>query len=283
MPGSNPRFTRRNASYTTRPEHLPVPLAPHKAASPCSPLKLAAELQHEVGHVLHDLPHRPRRPLLRGCSARGGCAEQPTARVPVEGAVGAVAVEDFAEPGGELRQAFRRRPPRPRTKVTGFASPGMPNRSGTARARERPRAGRAWPASIAGTCRRDEARPRQTRRSSSWNAVRHVRRVVGTELDHQQGFRGRPRIAAIVSFSEPLCARGVDEHAVHQFDRRRAEFQTQLERVEPRGSSDSNCGTSSPRYFGRRHRSRVPPPRLLQACPHEPTRQGTSDFGERGA
>ena len=66
----------------------------------------AVELEHEVGHVLHDLPHGDDAGLFVQVQY-GADVQTADARVAVERAVGAVAVEDFAEAGGELRQSFR--------------------------------------------------------------------------------------------------------------------------------------------------------------------------------
>ena len=103
--GSKPRFTWRNASYTTGPNIFRFHSL-RTSPSPCSPLRLP--LNSSTRSVTSSMMRRIVTTSFGSCRfSTGRMCRQPTLGVAVERAVGAVAVEDFAEPGGELRQPFR--------------------------------------------------------------------------------------------------------------------------------------------------------------------------------
>jgi hypothetical protein len=189
----------------------------------------AVELQHEVGHLPHDRAHGGDAGLLVQVQ-HGADVQAADAGVAVEGAVGAVAVEDFAESRGELRQALRC-DGRVLAERDGLGVAGHPvqeRHGGTAQSPERV-ARRGVDGRHAG----DQPRRARDAPAQFVDAVRHVRRVVGAELDHQERL-GSPAHRGHRLLQRPLVARQVDEHPVHQLDCRRAEFEAQLQRVERR-------------------------------------------------
>ena len=94
------------------PKHLLVPLAAGQAVAVLA-AERAAELQHQVGHLLGDAPHAGHIAGVLQVEERPN-VQTADAGMAVEGAIGALAIEDFAESGGELRQTLRARRPRPR-------------------------------------------------------------------------------------------------------------------------------------------------------------------------
>ena len=172
----------------------------------------------------------------------GRMCRQPTRGVAVERAVGAVAVEDLAEAGGELRQPLRGdgavlderdRLARRRACRTGAARPrGAGPRAGRASRRRAP--GPPRPARRAGP----------SRRSSSW--TRYDTSAGSSELNSTiSSAAGRPRTAAIVSFKLPLLPGEVDEHLVHQLDGRRPELQARGQGVERRGRASRTAARAA--------------------------------------
>ena len=170
-------------------EHLAVPLAAHHAVAVLA-RQGAAELQHQVGHVLGDAPHPgdlggvlqvEHRPQMQAADA--GMA--------VEGAVGAMRLEQFAEAGDELRQPCRL-DRRVLDEGDRLAVAGDAVQQTRRRARGPPTAGRAPPGPATGTSASMPSTAAQPL-PQFFDAVGDLGRIVAAELDHAAASPARRR------------------------------------------------------------------------------------------
>ena len=193
----------------------------------------AAELQHQVGHLLGDAAHAGHVVGVLEVEQRPD-VQTADAGVAVEGAVGAVLVQDVAESGRKLRQPFRR-DRRVLDKSDRLAVAGHTEQAAASRRGAGSTAARAWPASRAGTMPVTPLTPCSLCRSFSTRSATS-RLVVAAELDHEQ--RRRPALDGLHRVPQrQVAGRQFDEHVVHQLDGRRPEFQARRQGVQCRGQA----------------------------------------------